>query len=132
MIAAGRKRINDKIQGRDKSCWHTVGKYVLVVTLGITAFSNASANHVKGTINLPGLPADIAVNNLTNRIYVAIPSFGGPTDTLAVIDGTTDTLINSISIPTVGIKSPLMWSATWSMLAVALRTRAASPIAKLP
>jgi YVTN family beta-propeller protein len=81
---------------------HTIGKYVAFATLGVSALSAANAQSIKGTINLPGTPEDVAVNYLTNRIYVAIPSFGGPTDTLAVIDGNTDTLIQSISIPTVG------------------------------
>jgi YVTN family beta-propeller protein len=77
------------------------GRTLAIATVAFSVFATANAQSVKGTINLSGAPEDVAVNYLTNRVYVAIPSFGGPTDTLAVIDGRTDTVIKQISIPTV-------------------------------
>jgi YVTN family beta-propeller protein len=78
------------------------GKTLALATVVLSVFAGANAQSVKGTITLSGAPEDIAVNYLTNRVYVAIPSFGGPTDTLAVIDGKSDKVIDQISIPTVG------------------------------
>jgi YVTN family beta-propeller protein len=61
-----------------------------------------SAQSVKWYVALAGLPTGIALNYLTNKVYVAVPSFGGATDTLQVIDGTTDKVTASIAIPPVG------------------------------
>jgi len=65
------------------------------VTLG-------NAQSVKGSVALSSVPEGIAANFVTNKIYVAIPSFGGPNDTLAVIDGKTDAVTSTISIPPIG------------------------------
>jgi len=55
---------------------------------------------VTGSVALPGLPEQVAVNPLTNRVYVAVPNFGAlPYDYLTVIDGRTDTVITSVQIP---------------------------------
>ncbi|MBV8675140.1 MAG: YncE family protein [Acidobacteriaceae bacterium] len=67
----------------------------LFVTIG-------NAQSVKGSVALSGVPEGLAANFFTNKIYVAISSFGGPNDTLAVIDGKTDTVATTISIPPVG------------------------------
>jgi DNA-binding beta-propeller fold protein YncE len=61
-----------------------------------------NAQSVKGSVALSSVPEGIAVNFFTNKIYVAIPSFGGPNDTLSVIDGGTDAVTHTISIPPVG------------------------------
>ena len=61
-----------------------------------------NAQSVKGSVALSGVPEGIAANFFTNKIYVAIPSFGGPNDTLAVIDGKTDAVTSTISIPPIG------------------------------
>jgi YVTN family beta-propeller protein len=70
--------------------------------LALSAFSAVNAQTVKSTISLPSLPEGVAVNYATNRIYVALPSFGGTTDSLAIIDGYTDKLLKTIAIPPVG------------------------------
>ena len=74
-------------------------KAIALVMLAISAGVTAHAQSVKGSITLPGQPAQAAVNYLTNKIYVAQPSFGGPADSLAIVDGSTDTVVGSISIP---------------------------------
>ena len=73
-----------------------------IAAIAVSLCAAASAQSVKTTIPLSGLPEGLAVNYVTNRIYVAIPSFGGPTDSLAVIDGKSDTVIDTISIPPIG------------------------------
>lgn len=72
---------------------------VLAVAILVPA---ANAQSVKGSVPLSSVPEGLAVNFFTNRVYVAIPSFGGPSDTLAVIDGKTDTLLATVSIPPIG------------------------------
>lgn len=68
---------------------------VLAVLAPLTAVSQT----IKTQINFPQPVSGIAADPLTNRIYVVAPSFGGPTDTLAVIDGKSDTLIHNITVP---------------------------------
>jgi DNA-binding beta-propeller fold protein YncE len=77
-------------------------KSYFIAVLAVSACAVANAQSVKTTIALPSLPEGVAVNYATNRVYVALPSFGGPTDSLAVIDGYTDTVIQTITIPPVG------------------------------
>ena len=74
----------------------------VIAVLAVSACAVAYAQSIKTTISLPSLPEGVAVNYATNRIYVALPSFGGPTDSLAIIDGHTDKLIKTIDIPPVG------------------------------
>jgi YVTN family beta-propeller protein len=81
---------------------HALAKYATATTLALSALFAANAQSVKGTVNLSGAPEDVAVNFVTDRVYVAIPSFGGPNDTVAVIDGNSDSVIQSISIPPIG------------------------------
>ncbi|HEY0786905.1 MAG TPA: YncE family protein, partial [Acidobacteriaceae bacterium] len=77
---------------------------MLVAAAALISCAAASAQTVKTTIALPGLPERVAVNYVTNRIYVTVPSFGGPTDSLVVIDGKTDRIIQTISIPPIGFE----------------------------
>jgi YVTN family beta-propeller protein len=79
-----------------------LGKVIAIAVLAISAGAVANAQSIKGTIPLPGLPEGIGINYLTNRIYVAIPNFDNISDSLAIIDGRTDTVIGSVSIPPVG------------------------------
>ena len=67
----------------------------------------AHAQKVKASISFAQPTAGITVNSLTNRIYVVAPSFGGASDTLAVIDGKTNKIIQNISIP-VGAYLPVV------------------------
>ena len=73
--------------------------------LSAVAFSMTcaiSAQTVKEVITTSGLPTGIAINYVTNKVYVVVPSFGGPTDTVQVIDGRTDEVVSSIAIPPIG------------------------------
>lgn len=81
---------------------HHLKSGILLAASAILFTTAAGAQTVKSTIALPSLPEGIAVNYGTNRIYVALPSFGGPNDSIAVIDGRTDNVIGSISIPPIG------------------------------
>jgi YVTN family beta-propeller protein len=63
--------------------------------IGTTAF----AQHIKTTIKFAQPTAGIAADPLNDRIYVVAPSFGGPVDDLAVIDGKKNQVIKNIEIP---------------------------------
>jgi YVTN family beta-propeller protein len=76
-------------------------KFSLITAVAVFSGIAAQAQSVKTNITLPSQPAGLAVDYLTNRIYVALPSFGGPSDSLAIINGDSDTLIDTISIPPV-------------------------------
>ena len=73
----------------------------IAVALSLTT-GTAASQSVKGQIALPGLPTGIAVNYFTNKVYVAVPSYGGSTDTLQVIDGSTNKVTASVAIPPIG------------------------------
>ncbi|KAA6460401.1 YncE family protein [Acidobacteria bacterium AB60] len=49
-------------------------------------------------IQLPGRPNGVAVNPLTNRVYVAVINVGSNVDGVAVIDGKTNTLVDTIMV----------------------------------
>jgi YVTN family beta-propeller protein len=77
-------------------------KTVVVAVLAISAGFVAYAQSVKGTITLSGQPEGLAVNFFTNHIYVAIPSGDNSSDSLSIIDGKSDTVVGSITIPPIG------------------------------
>lgn len=77
-------------------------KSSLIAVAALAVATVAGAQTVKSTIALSGFPEGIAVNYGTNRIYVALPSFGDPSDSVAVIDGKSDSVIGTISIPPIG------------------------------
>jgi YVTN family beta-propeller protein len=79
--------------------WSLRSKLLAVLLLSCSSLA-ISAQTVKGHIKFAKQVAGIAANPQTNRIYVVAPSFGGPSDALAVIDGASDTVIASIKIPT--------------------------------
>src|ERR1043165_6744614 len=56
---------------------------------------NGATNNVAATIAVGGCPAGIGVNPYTNRIYVA-SHCGGSDDYISIIDGTTDTVTNTV------------------------------------
>lgn len=82
--------------------FHRQIKLSVIAVLALSACAAANSQSFQNSIQLPSMPSGVAVNPVTNRIYVALPSFGGPTDSLGVIDGKTDTLIKTITIPPVG------------------------------
>jgi YVTN family beta-propeller protein len=83
---------------------NTYAKHIAMMALAASSIAFANAQSVKGTIALPGQPAQLAVDVLCNRIYVAVPNFGAlPYDYLTIIDGKTDTVIKTIQIPPVAV-----------------------------
>ena len=76
-------------------------KVASLVVLAASTGAIANAQTVKSVITLPSLPEGLVANDVTNRIYVALPSFGNVADSIAVIDSKTDTIISTISIPPV-------------------------------
>jgi len=80
---------------------------VACLVLGLAAA--ATAQTVKTQINFSQPVAGVAVNPFTNLIYVVEPSFGGPNDTLAVVSGKTDQVVNNISVPTGAYLPAINW-----------------------
>jgi len=79
-------------------------KRIAITVLAVSSIAFAHAQSVKGTITLPGQPAQLAVDALFNRIYVAVPNFGAlPYDYLTIIDGKTDAVLKTIQIPPVAV-----------------------------
>lgn len=76
-----------------------VMKVFASAVLAIVAPLTAASQTIKTQISFPQPVSGIAADPITNRIYVVAPSFGGTTDTLAVIDGAKDTVIKNIDVP---------------------------------
>jgi len=72
-----------------------------VVTPGDVVVINGANNTVTTTIALPDLGSHIAVNSVTNKIYVSTLSAigNGATVNVRVIDGATNTITASVSLP---------------------------------
>jgi YVTN family beta-propeller protein len=68
--------------------------------LAVVAPLTAASQTIKTQISFPQPVSGIAADPLSNHIYVVAPSFGGPSDTLAVIDGASDTVTHNITVPT--------------------------------
>lgn len=75
----------------------------ITVTPGKVVVIDGTSNTVTKTIALPDLGTHIAVNPVTNTIYVSTVSGigNGASANVRVIDGTSDTITTSISIPEV-------------------------------
>jgi len=73
----------------------------IVITPGFVAVINGATNTVTATIALPDLASHMAVNPVTNQIYVSTLSAigNGPVVNVTVIDGATNTITKTISIP---------------------------------
>jgi DNA-binding beta-propeller fold protein YncE len=67
--------------------------------IAISLATVASAQTVKTTLNFAQPIAGVAANPATNLIYVVQPSFGGTSDTLTVVSGSTDEIVRNISVP---------------------------------
>jgi YVTN family beta-propeller protein len=76
-------------------------KVAAIAVLAVGANAAAHAQSVKGSITLPSQAQGVAVNYLTNRVYVAVPGTGA-TDSLTIIDGNKDAVLKTISIPPIG------------------------------
>jgi DNA-binding beta-propeller fold protein YncE len=83
---------------------HKVKALTCGVLAGVCAVV-AHAQSIKTQIPFAQSPAGIAANSVTNRIYVAAPSYGGATDSITVINGGTDSISAQIPVP-VGAQYP--------------------------
>ncbi|HEX3469886.1 MAG TPA: YncE family protein [Silvibacterium sp.] len=68
--------------------------------LAVVAPLTAASQTIKTQISFPQPVSGIAADPISNHIYVVVPSFGGPSDTLAVINGASDTVTHNITVPT--------------------------------
>src|SRR6266540_3965632 len=73
---------------------------VLVLVALLWPSTGVLAQTVIATIPVGDSPNAVAVNPVTNRIYVANEQPDGPTGTVSVIDGATNTVIATIPIGT--------------------------------
>jgi DNA-binding beta-propeller fold protein YncE len=69
---------------------------IAVLASGLTL--SAAGQTFKTFIGFADPTNGIAVNPVTNKVYVAAPTFGAGADTIGVIDGSTDTLQQSIPV----------------------------------
>ena len=86
----------------------------------------ATAQTIKTQINFPQPIAGVAVNPVTNLIYVVQPSFGGTTDTLTVVSGSTDQIVKNISVP-VGAYLPAVNLVTNTVYVASCNTFSSAP-----
>ena len=86
----------------------------------------ASAQTVKTQLNFAQPIAGVAANPVTNLIYVVQPSFGGTSDTLSVVSGKTDQIVENIQVP-VGAYLPAVNYITNEIYIASCDTFAASP-----
>ncbi len=68
-----------------------------VIFSGMSAAGNAQS--IKTLINFTAPTQGLTVDPFRNEIYVVAPNAGAPTDDLAVINGSTDTVVHNISVP---------------------------------
>ena len=73
--------------------WLVIASLACICTLPMNAQSLITG------ISVPGTPNGIAVNPNNNRVYAAIPNLSTGGSAMAVIDGNTNTLIDTISLP---------------------------------
>ena len=59
----------------------------------------ASSQTLKTTIPTALPTVGLVANPVTNKIYVAAPSFGGATDSILVLNGSTDKVTKTITVP---------------------------------
>lgn len=86
----------------------------------------ATAQTVKTQINFDQPVAGVAVNPVTNLIYVVSPSFGGSSDTLSVVSGSSDQIVHKIQVP-VGAYLPVVNLVTNKIYIASCDTFSSSP-----
>ncbi|MDE1863548.1 MAG: hypothetical protein KGI33_11640 [Thaumarchaeota archaeon] len=86
------------------------GKEYVCNDLGFVNVLDARTGRTLGMIPMGGIPQDIAVNPVTDKIYAVIGSYPRPRADSAVdvIDGTNDTIVKEISLAEMGKKPPEM------------------------
>lgn len=86
----------------------------------------ASAQTIKTQINFTQPIAGVTVNPATNLVYVVSPSFGGKSDTLSVVSGRTDAIVQNIPVP-VGAYLPAVNLLTNKIYIASCNTFSESP-----
>jgi DNA-binding beta-propeller fold protein YncE len=77
-----------------------LSKILAMAALSTSLTVFAGAQTITSTISFPFATQGLAVNPVTNTIYVVEPNQGTlPTDSLAVINGSTDTVTQTLSVP---------------------------------
>ena len=94
------------------------------IALGLAAVAHAQT--VKTQLNFAQPVAGVTVNPATNRIYLVQPSFGGTSDTLTVVNGSTDQVVQNIPVP-VGAYLPAVNLLTNKIYIASCNTFATSP-----
>lgn len=94
------------------------------IALSLTAV--ATAQTVKTQINFAQPIAGVAANPATNLIYLVQPSFGGTSDTLSVVSGSTDQVVQNIQVP-VGAYLPAVNLVTNKIYIASCDTFSATP-----
>ncbi len=72
--------------------------FVITVLIAVVSLA-ASAQTVTAQIGFPQYVQGVAANPITNHIYAVVSSQTSTADTLAVIDGYSDTVLTDISVP---------------------------------
>ena len=76
-----------------------LSKLFAAAALAAVASITAEAQSVTTQLSFSNPVSGIAVNPVTNRIYVVVPGGAPPSDVLTVIDGKTDTITANITVP---------------------------------
>jgi DNA-binding beta-propeller fold protein YncE len=74
-------------------------KLLAMAALSTSLSVMAGAQTIKTSINFTFGAQGVAVNPITNTVYVVAPNNGAVTDNLGVINGSTDTLSKTVSVP---------------------------------
>jgi len=74
-------------------------KFITATILTGCAVAVAGAQSIKTSIPLAQVPEQVAVNYITDRIYVAVPSNTLEPDTLVVINGQKNEVVDTITLP---------------------------------
>ena len=92
----------------------------IVITPGSVVVINGATNNVSATIALPALASHMAVNPVTNQIYVSTLSAigNGAVATVVTIDGSTNTVTATTSIPAPNLVSSLAVDTTRNLIYV--------------
>ena len=77
---------------------HVFERSLSLVILASSTFIAANAQSVQTSIPLSGVPGQAAVNLVTNKIYVAVPSNSTTPDTVEVINGKTNSAEKTITL----------------------------------
>jgi DNA-binding beta-propeller fold protein YncE len=74
-------------------------KLIIATIITGCTVATAGAQSIQTSIQLAGIPEQVAVNYITDRIYVAVPSNTLAPDSLAVINGQTNEVVDTVTLP---------------------------------